>query len=352
MGQAFTLLNPGPINVSARVREALARSEDQCHREPEYLGLQARVRDKLVGAFGVGRDYEAVLLTGSGTAAMEAMVASVTGRGLLVVENGVYGARLAAMGRAHGLRVKTLATGWFERPDPRAVEAALEPELDTLAVVHHETTTGLINDLPALGELARRRGLNLIVDSVSGLGGEALDFDAVAPAAVCCTANKCVQGLPGVAFVFVRRGTPLATRSVYLDLGAQLEVQRRGDTPFTPAIQVTAALEAALDELLEETVPGRIARYQAAARVVRDALAALGLELLLPPPLRSNTITSARLPAGVGYERVHDRMREDGYVIYGGQGDLRRTAFRIANMGALPPAALAGLGPALRRALS
>lgn len=352
MGQAFTLLNPGPINVSARVRDALAQSEDQCHREPEYLEMQGRVREKLVAAFGVGRDYEAALLTGSGTAAMEAMVASVVGTGMLVVDNGVYGARLSAMAKAHRLPVKSIHASWFERPTAQAIESALEPGLDTIAVVHHETTTGLINDLPAIADVARRTKRRLIVDSVSGLAGEALDFERVAPAAVCCTANKCIQGLPGVAFVLVRKQTPLHVRSVYFDVQNMLEKQRKGDTPFTPAIQVTAAFEAALDELLEETVAGRIARYQRAAQVVRKALAGLGLELALPAELRSNTITTARLPAKVGYEQIHERMRQDGYVIYAGQGDLKKTVFRIANMGQISEESLAGLGPALRRAVS
>jgi 2-aminoethylphosphonate-pyruvate transaminase len=350
--QAFTLLNPGPINVSPRVRLALAECEDQCHREPEYLEMQGRVRDKLARAFDVAADYEVALLTGSGTAAMEAMVCSVVGTGVLVIENGVYGERLAAMARAHALAVKTLPCSWFERPDLDAVEAALEDGLDTIAVVHHETTTGLINDLDGLGELARRKGRALVVDSVSGLGGEPLDFRRVRPQAVCATANKCIQGLPGVSFVLVRRGTALARRSVYLDLETLLEKQRRGDTPFTPAIQVTAALEAALDELTEETVAGRVARYAKAAAAVRAAMAELRLRLLLPPPLRSNTITTASLPEGVGYEQVHARMRESGYVIYGGQGDLRKTAFRVANMGAIPPEALRAFPAALARAIA
>jgi 2-aminoethylphosphonate-pyruvate transaminase len=226
-------------------------------------------------------------------------------------------------------------TSWFERPDPTAIGEALEEGLDTIAVVHHETTTGLLNDLGAVARIARETGRRLVVDSVSGLGGEALDFADVAPDAVCCTANKCVQGLPGVSFVFVRKGTPLRSRSVYLDLANLLAKQGKGDTPFTPAIQVTAALEAAVDELIEETVDGRIARYRRASERIRAALEANGLALRLPPELRSNTITTAALPEGWTYERIHDGMREHGFVIYAGQGDLAHSFFRVANMGVL-----------------
>ena len=247
---AFVLLNPGPINVSARVRKALAECPDQCHREKETLEMQGRARARLTQAFGVAATYDPVLLTGSGTAAMEAMVCSCVGTGVLVVDNGVYGDRLVQMAEAHGIPAKRVKVPWTERPSPAAVRDALEPGLDTLAVVHHETTTGLLNDLPALADVARATGRRFLVDSVSGLGGETFDFGRVAPDAVCCTANKCVQGLPGVAFVLVRKGRPLVRRSVSLDLGLALAKQAAGDTPFTPAIQVLAAFEAALDELV------------------------------------------------------------------------------------------------------
>ncbi len=350
--QAFTLLNPGPINVSKAVRRALAESPDQCHREVEYLEMQGRVRSKLVEAFGIAADYEAALLTGSGTAGMEAMVASVCGDGVVVIDNGVYGDRLAKMATANGVTHRRVTYSWFERPDLEAIESALSDEFDTIAVVHHETTTGLLNDLAPIGELARKHGKRLIIDSISGLAGETFDFDAIRPDAVCCTANKCVQGLPGVSFVFVRNGTELRQRSVYLDLGNLLTKQRAGDTPFTPAIQVTAALETALDELIEETVEGRIARYGRASAAIRTALANLQLDLLLPEAYRSNTITCARLPEGVTYEQMHARMREEGYVIYAGQGSLSREAFRVANMGLIPDEALERFEPALRKAIS
>jgi 2-aminoethylphosphonate-pyruvate transaminase len=351
--QAFTLLNPGPVNVSERVRRALAASLDQCHREPEYLDMQGRVREKLARAFGIADRYDVALLTGSGTAAMEAMVLSATGKGLLAIDNGVYGDRLALMAEARGIPCRRLKATWFERPSVDAVRALLRGgDLDTVAIVHHETTTGLLNDLPSVAAACREAGAGLLVDGVSSLGGEALDFGVVAPAALCCTANKCVQGLPGVSFVLVRKGTPLARRSVYLDLQNLLEKQARGDTPYTPAIQVTAALEAAVDELIEETVPGRIARYRRASTRIRRAAASLGVEATLPAALHSGTITSFRLPKGVTYERVHDRMREDGFVIYGGQGDLKRSAFRVANMGVIPDEALERFEVALRRAVT
>ena len=350
--QSFTLLNPGPINVHPRVRAALADSPDQCHREHEYLDMQGRVRAKLVQAFGIEADYDAVLISGSGTAGMEMMVSSVVGDGLLALDNGVYGDRLAKMAEVHGIRCKRVTADWQTRITPEAVRAALEDGIDTIAMVHHETTTGLLNDVPAIAQVARETGRRLIVDSVSGLAGEAFDFARIQPAAVCCTANKCIEGLPGVSFVLLRKGTPLRARSVYFDMANQLAKQAAGGTPFTPAIQVTAAFDVALDLLLEETVAGRIARYRHAGDRVRDAMVALGLELLLPEERRSNAITCASLPEGVTYEQIHARMREDGFVIYAGQGALGSVAFRVANMGQISEERLDAFGPALRRAIS
>jgi 2-aminoethylphosphonate-pyruvate transaminase len=270
----------------------------------------------------------------------------------LVLDNGVYGDRLKQMAEAHGVRAKVLKGTWFERIDPEAVREALEDDIDTIALVHHETTTGLLNDVAAIAEVAQATGRRLVVDSVSGLAGERFDFGTTQPSAVCCTANKCIQGLPGVSFVLLRRGTPLRKRSVYFDMANQLKQQQAGGTPFTPAIQVTAAFEVALDELIEETVAGRIARYAHASATVRAVLDDLGLALLLPRALRSNTITCARLPVGVTYAQIHERMRHDGFVIYAGQGDLAKEAFRVANMGLIPQARLEAFGPALRRAIA
>ena len=366
-------MNPGPINVHPRVREALASCPDQCHREREYLTLQDSARDKLIRSFGLYDDYEVALLTGSGTAAMEAMLGSVVGTGVLVLDNGVYGDRLAKMAAAYGIRCKRLTATWFERHDPQVVREALEDGLDTIAVVHHETTTGLLNDVQAIADVAHETGRKLIVDSVSGLYGEVFDFGAIRPTAVCCTANKCLEGLPGIAFVFVRTGTELRTRSLYLSLDTMLAKQRVGDTPFTPAIQIVAALDAALDVLFDvdsgyygddidfkhggEFVAGsyhsgRIRRYRHASKHIRATMADLGIELMLAPELLSNTITCARLPAGVAYEQIWARLREDGFVIYAGQGDLKAEAFRVCNMGQIPQERLDAFGPALKRAIS
>jgi 2-aminoethylphosphonate-pyruvate transaminase len=334
------LLNPGPVNVSPRVRAALGR-DDLCHREPEYGALQASVRARLVEAFASARDFTAVLITGSGTAALEAAVTSVLSeRGrLAIVSNGVYGERIAAMAATARLPHTVVESPWTEAPDLDAVERALaEPGVEAVAVVHHETTTGLLSPVAAIGRLARAHGKLVLVDSVSGLAGDALDPDLAD--LIVGTGGKCIQAFPGLAFVLVRREAMrrLAAhprRSLYLSLPLHHEAQERGTVPFTPAVQLAWALDEALAELLEEGVAARIARYAAAAALLREGFARLGLQCILPPLLRSNSITSLRLPAGRTYAALHDGLKARGFVVYEGQGRLAPEIFRVANMGHL-----------------
>lgn len=334
------LLNPGPVNVSPRVTAALARG-DLCHREPEYAELQESIRSRLLQAFAPSGGFTAVLLTGSGTAALEAAVTSVlSARGhLVVVANGVYGERIAAMAAAARLPHTVVEGAWNAPPDLDAIERALrEPGVEALAIVHHETTTGLRNPVAEVSRLARARQKLVLVDAVSGLAGDPLDLDAAD--LVVGTGGKCIQAFPGLAFVLVRAETMARLgghprRSLYLSLPVHHEAQERRTVPFTPAVQLAYALDEALAELLEEGVAARIARYAAAAGFLRDGFARLRLDFLLPPELRSNSITALRLPPGIGYASVHDALKASGFVIYEGQGRLAAEIFRVANMGNL-----------------
>jgi 2-aminoethylphosphonate-pyruvate transaminase len=340
---AHVLLTPGPVNVSARVRDALLRG-DLCHREPEFGVLLGSIRRRLVEAFAPGDTHTPVVLTGSGTAALEAAVTSsvsATGK-LLAVRNGVYGDRITAMARAAGIPVVEVTAPWTERPSTQAIaeRLAADPAIETVALVHHETTTGLLNPVHAVGALVREAGRLFLVDSISGLGGETIDLAADGVDLCVGTANKSIQGLPGMSFVFVRRDVVerLAAhppRSVYLDLPRIHEAQSRGTVPFTAAVQVGYAFDEALAELLEEGVANRVARYRHAAQHLRQGFTALGLQCVLPPEVRANALTSLWLPDGVTYAAIHDGLKARGFVVYEGQGRLQREIFRVANMGCL-----------------
>jgi 2-aminoethylphosphonate-pyruvate transaminase len=189
-----------------------------------------------------------------------------------------------------------------------------------------------------VGRLVKATGKSFLVDSISGLGGETLNLEAAGVDLCVGTANKCIQGVPGLSFVLVRheemaRLISIQPRSVYLSLPTNWQAQEKGEPLFTPAVQVGYALDEALAELLEETVPARIARFTSVAALLRDGFRRLGLSFLLPPPLRGNTITALELPAGFSYARLHDQLKARGFVIYAGQGALAPKIFRVANMG-------------------
>jgi 2-aminoethylphosphonate-pyruvate transaminase len=161
------------------------------------------------------------------------------------------------------------------------------------------------------------------------------------------TAGKCIQGFPGVSFVLVRKGflermRSYPRRSIYLNITQYVDDQGLGTIPFTPAVQVYYAFDEALNELMEEGVAKRIQRYKKVATLIRDRMAKLGVKPLLTQDKQSNTITAYYLPEGVTYQSLHDRLKEQGYVIYAGQGQLQSQIFRVANMGALTEAQLVG----------
>src|SRR5687768_2419586 len=171
------LLNPGPVNVSERVRKALHRP-DICHRESEFSDLLMRIQKKLLQAFvpTAESDYVAVVITGSGTAAVEAAIMSCLphGKRMMVINNGIYGERMSNMIGLHRLGVSELKLDWSARLDPERLRLALRqhPEVHAVAMVHHETTTGLVNNVKDLADVVDSQNRVFVLDSVSGLGSE------------------------------------------------------------------------------------------------------------------------------------------------------------------------------------
>ena len=336
------LLNPGPVTLSAHVRQALL-GPDLCHREIEFATLQNTLRTHLLEVYRLPpSEWAAILLTGSGTAAVEAMLTSLVpldGK-VLVLENGVYGQRMsniAARARIAHTRLETL---WLEGLDAAKVEANLEADraITHVAVVQHETTSGRLNDLAPIAALCRRYSAELLIDGVSSFGAEDIDFAQWPIAACAATANKCLHGVPGTSFVVGRRaalaaaGTP--NRSVYFDLQSYLENQDRNGTPFTQSVQTFYALAAALEELqVAGGWQARRALYRERLAQVRTHLSALGIEPLLPDSAVSCVLHAFKLPPDLSYRALHDALKAQGFVIYAGQSTLANQIFRISMMG-------------------
>jgi len=335
------LLNPGPVTISNRVRSALTRG-DWCHREPEFAELTRRINVGLCDVYdSVG--FESVILTGSGTCAVEGMLATfapdetVT----LVAANGVYGERMALMLAAHGKPHKVVDAGWFDAIDLDKVERELQANdgITHLAAVQHETTTGRLNDLTALGALCKAYDVKLLLDAVSSFGAEHIDFVDWNLEALAATANKCIHGVPGLSFVLASQqawsGPAHNAGSVYLDLRAYHRAQHaEGYSPFTQSVQVAFALDEALAELADEGGwQKRQETYRMRASRIHECLLRLGIETLLPVSAYSSVLWSYRLPSKLSYEDLHDPLKREGFVIYAGQGSLSHEIFRLAFMG-------------------
>ncbi len=336
------LLNPGPVTLTERVRAALLR-EDQCHREPEFAEMTLDIRSRLARLYRTAEgEFEAVLLTGSGTCAVEAMISSLAPnrQKTLVLTNGVYGERIATMLAAHGKPHLALKADWLEPIDLSAAENILRQDalISHVLAVHHETTTGRLNDIEAVADLCRRHGKQLLLDAVSSFGGEAIDFSHPNLLAAASTGNKCLHGIVGVCFVLVRKAVFASSTSsastLYLDLFRYEKDQRQGYSPFTQAVHGYFALQEALEELEEDGGwRARHERYRHLSSAIRAELAKRDIHIILPEVDCSSMLSSFRLPEGWDYTRLHAALREAGFVIYAGQGGLFHSVFRVCNMG-------------------
>lgn len=336
------LLNPGPVKLSPRVREALTR-EDLCHREPEFAMLQDDIRARLLNVYALSTDsFAPVLLAGSGTAAVEAMLSSIIpkdGR-VLVIENGVYGERMSCMLEVHGIAHSRLSYAWGERINFNDVVRKLQngSAFTHVAVVHHETTTGRLNDLAALGEICNTHNVSMLVDGVSSFGAEAIDFVAWRITACAATANKCLHASPGVSFVVVNRQALTSAehvrRTLYLDLSEYCRAQDSQTTPYTQPIHLYYAFREALVEFEEQGGwQARQQRYRELAGQVRQALMSLGVTPVLNEAESSVVLNAYHLPKAIDYSQLHDALKVRGFVIYAGQGVLQQSLFRISTMG-------------------
>ncbi len=335
------LLNPGPVSLSEKVRKA-AVSTDLCHREPDFFTLQDQLRSNLLDIYRCDPStWTVVLLGGSGTMALEAMLSSLLPRDarLLVLENGVYGERISRIAEIHGIEYQAVPHQWMEAIDFDRVSRQLaNGRFSHLAAVHHETTTGRLNDVARLAGLCEEHGVSLLLDSVSSFGAEAIPFDSPALLVCAASANKCLHGIPGLSFVVSRRTAIERVveppHSLYLHLPLWADQQDRGSTPFTPPVNGLLALNQALAELQEQGGwTARHARYHHLADRVERALDRYGVEAMLGPGESSCVLRSYRLPEDRSYADIHDGLKQRGFVIYAGQGKLASEMFRISTMG-------------------
>jgi 2-aminoethylphosphonate-pyruvate transaminase len=318
--------------TSESVRQAAA-VPDMSHRDPAYLELVGEVKHRLLQVYpGLANGWEALLIGGSGTAAVEAMLTSCVGDGpVLVIENGYYSGRFSEILGAHSIPHKVLRFGWLEPWDMEAIERELEG-VEAVVGTHNETTTGRLNPVGRLAKICAKRGIRCLIDAVSSFGADTLDFSHID--AVATSANKCLHGLPGLSIVLVRsvfleKMKVFPKRSFYL----HLPIYAGDYPPLTPPIPSVSALRQALRETSGAEVRGRV--YAKRAAEIRSALLTRGLTFAVPDLEASCTLTTASLPGAYSSESWLAANRENGFVLYPCKGELRDRFFQVANMGEL-----------------
>ena len=315
-------------------------------RDAEFIELVANIRAELLRIAGVSKEtgYEAIPMQGSGTFAIEAVLSSVIPPNghLLILANGAYGERMLQI--AERLNISTTIRRWPENesPDTETVRQLLKQALKPthVAIVHLETTTGILNPIDEIGQVVQEDGRQLIVDAMSSFGGVPLDVSRIGADYLISSANKCLESVPGFAFVIARRDA-LKTgsgnaRSVSLDLVAQWEgLERNGQFRFTPPTHVLLAFAQALTELKEEGgVTARGERYRKNHAALIAGMRRLGFREFLSPEKQSYVITSFHYPndEAFDFEKFYQRLADKGMIIYPGKVS-QTNCFRIGTIG-------------------
>jgi len=340
------LFTPGPLTTSATVKQAMLT--DLGSRDETFLRVVREVRERLLSIYGLSQaaGHEAVLVQGSGTFAVESVLSSMMPRDgkLLVCVNGAYGERIVKMAGVHGIPCEVLRAREDTPIDPTAVGAALarDPALTHVALVHVETTSGVLNPMRAVGEVVHAAGRSYFVDAMSAFGALPIEFDAAHVDFLAASSNKCLEGIPGLGFVLARRSAlerlEGRARTLALDLHAQWRgFEKDGQFRFTPPTHVVLALHRALHELeLEGGVAGRERRYRANHARLRAGMEALGFRAYVPAAASSPIISTFLYPAHprFDFQAFYRALSARGFLIYPGKL-TQADCFRLGNIGRL-----------------
>lgn len=340
------LFTPGPLTTSLSVKTAMLRDAGSWHFD--FNRLVADVRDRLLKLAGVSRDsgWEVVPLQGSGTFGVEAVFQTCvppTGK-VVILSNGAYGERMAQI--LHHARISHSVLRSPENQPNAPVQLAdlldSDASVTHVACVHCETTTGILNPIESLGEVAKRRGKVFVVDAMSSFGGMPIDFESCGIDFLIASSNKCIEGVPGFSLVYARRQLLLASegwaRSLSLDLLGQLKgFEKNGQFRYTPPTHSILAFDQALRELeAEGGVSARAERYRRNHSLIIAGMEDLGFRPYLETSLRSHIITSFHQPEDPKFEfmEFYRRVAELGFILYPGKISQCNT-FRIGNIGRL-----------------
>ncbi len=333
------LLTPGPTPLPPQVCEALARPIIH-HRTPQFQSILKEVEEGLKYVFQTTNDV--FILTSSGTGAMEAAVINLlsSGDSALVVQGGKFGERWTEICLNYGIAAEVIDVEWGRAVNPLDIDKKLKanPKIKVVFTTLCETSTGVTNDIEAIGKVVKDSAAVLVVDAISGLGAIDLKTDAWNCDAVVSGSQKGLMLPPGLAFISLSLKAVKVMASVkcpryYFDLKAAKKALDSTDTPFTPAIGLIIALCEALRMMKQDGLENIFQRHRKMAQATRAAVKALGLALFAPSAA-SDAVTSVKVPQGIDGEKLVKTMRDTyGVTIAGGQAELKGKVIRIAHMG-------------------
>ncbi|MBE9916851.1 2-aminoethylphosphonate--pyruvate transaminase [Paenibacillus donghaensis] len=339
---SYKLLTPGPLTTTSAVKEEML--SDRCTWDDDYKSITQKIRSQLLAFAGADpQEYTAVLMQGSGTFAVESVMTSAVSDEdkLLIVTNGAYGERIVQMADYIGLNYIEYRVSYDEQPEETELRALLaaDPEITHIAMVHCETTTGILNPIDMVAGLSREYEKTLIIDAMSSFGGIEIDVAGLGIDYLISSANKCIQGVPGFGFVIAKlkklKACQGVARSLSLDLYDQWKgMDKDGKWRFTSPTHVVAAFSKAIDELIEEGgVSARHERYSQNNRLLRHRLADIGIQAYVSEEKQSPIITTFLYPDDrFNFGEFYTYVKLRGYVIYPGKLTDVDT-FRIGNIG-------------------
>jgi 2-aminoethylphosphonate-pyruvate transaminase len=338
------LFTPGPVNVAHNVREAICK-QDICHREVDFDCLLQSIESKLLKLFEIKNtaDYRAVVITGSGTAANESILSSVVGdKNILILSNGEFGERLHNISKIHNNNTFLLEFHWGEVLDTKKIEDFLQKQkIEVIAMVHHETSSGMLNPLEEIGKLAKSHGAIFVVDCVSSAGAEVIDLEKCHIAFCSSSSSKAIGSYSGLSFVIGKtqefeKLKNLPIKSMYLNLYKFYDFIRTfSQTPNTPAVHLFYALEQALSNILDEGVLNRYAALKEKASILRKGMLSLGLKFLINQKDMCAVLTTVCVPSHIDVGILRQKLREKSIIIYEGKGCFKGRVFQVGSIGEL-----------------
>jgi 2-aminoethylphosphonate-pyruvate transaminase len=335
------LLNPGPATTTDSVKMAQV-VPDICPREKEFSELMEYVSIELTSLVADSNDYTSILFGGSGTAAIESLLTSVIPqeKSVLIVNNGAYGKRMCQISSRFNINYVEFQSSPIEPIELNKLEDDLKSNnnISHVALIHNETTTGLLNNLDDIGALCKKYDVQLIVDAMSSYAAIPIDMKRQNISYLAASSNKNIQGMAGAGFVIAEKSLFKSLKNIkpkgfYLSLYEQYDnFVKTKQMRFTPPVQVLYALKQAIIEAKKEGIENRYLRYSKSWELLTNTLKDWGLKYLVEDKYHSKIITSVHIPDGINFNEMHDYFYEKGFTIYPGKVADFNT-FRVANIG-------------------